>query len=100
MNCNMALSGQKMTINLANLRLYGDYPLVCKRMFESCKKRGLRDTDMVHVLEKAYMHMPWVILDEFEKMLNEPKDARPGWVEDGVQRKCRSPPMNEYMDGR
>ena len=80
-----------MAIDLTKLDLYGDYPLVCKRMFESCKKRGLRDTDVVHVLEKAYMHMPWVILDEFEKMLNEPKET---------PRTCRSPPMNGYMDGR
>ena len=80
-----------MAIDLTNLRLYGDYPLVCKRMLESCKKRGLRDTEMVHVLEKAYMHMPWVILDEFEKMLSEPKET---------PRTCRSPPMNDYMDGR
>ena len=89
-----------MAIDLTKLDLYGDYPLVCKRMIESCKKRGLRDTEMVHALEKAYMHMPWVILDEFEKMLNEPNSALPGWVEDGVQRKCRSPPMSDYMDGR
>ena len=80
-----------MAIDLTNLDLYGDYPLVCKRMLESCKKRGIRDTEMVHVLEKAYMHMPWVILDEFEKMLNEPKET---------PCTCRRPPMNDYMDGR
>lgn len=74
-----------MAIDFTKLDLYGDYPLVCKRMFESCKKRGLRDTDMVHVLEKAYMHMPWVILDEFEKMLNEPKETPPHMQESSYE---------------
>ena len=89
-----------MAINLANLRLYDSYPLVCLRVIASGKSNMRTDDEIENALEKAYDHIPWVILDEFEKVLSEPKDAFPGWVEDGVQRKCRSPPMSDYMDGR
>jgi len=88
----MALWGMlTMAINLANLRLYDSYPLVCLRVIASGKSNMRTDDEIEKALEKAYYHMPWVILDEFEKMLNEPKET---------PRTCRSPPMNDYMDGR